>query len=186
MTNNRGSIGSGKLFYAMLSPIFMACRTSAYMPPVAKKPRKRLRTFFREWREFRGLKQNRVAELLEIEPSTLSRLEQGKSPYDQDMLERLAEIYECEPAEILAVDPNREPRPPSNAPPEWTLQVVGWTLQALGHSSHEAAVIVGFVRELVQAPLNGVAAENPEFALRLRFEDAMRAFPARYSQGKGE
>lgn len=155
------------------------------MAPVPKKPRKRLQTFFREWREYRGLKQNRVAEMLAVEPSTLSRLEQGKSPYDQDMLERLAEIYECQPSDILSTDPNENP-PTSNVPHEWTLQVVNWTLQALGHNQHEAAVIVGFVRELVQAPQTGIAAENPEFALRLRFEDAIRAFPARYSQVKGD
>jgi transcriptional regulator with XRE-family HTH domain len=186
MGSKYASIGARKKFYAALSPISRACAKSVHMPPVAKKPRKRLRTFFREWREFRGLKQNRVAEMLETEPSTLSRLETGKSPYDQDMLERLAEIYECEPGELLSTYPNNDEPATNNAPPEWTLQVVDWTLQALGHDKTETAVILGFVRELVSAPLTGIAAENPSFALRLRFEDAMRAFPARYSQEKAE
>jgi transcriptional regulator with XRE-family HTH domain len=77
------------------------------MAPVKKTPRQRNRTFFREWREHRGLKQYEAAERLEVEPSTLSRIESGESPYDQDMLERMALAYRCDPADLLAIDPQR-------------------------------------------------------------------------------
>lgn len=75
------------------------------MPPVKRQPRRRNRTYFKEWREFRVLKQYEAAERLDVEPSTLSRLESGESPYDQDMLERMAVAYKCQPSDLLAVNP---------------------------------------------------------------------------------
>jgi len=75
------------------------------MPPIAKPPRQRQRTFLREWRQKRGLKQYEAAERLEIEPSTLSRLENGQSPYDQDILERIALIYGCESSDLISINP---------------------------------------------------------------------------------
>lgn len=38
----------------------------------------------------------------------LSKIENGKSPYSQRVIEALAEIYSCEPWELLAKDPNKE------------------------------------------------------------------------------
>lgn len=81
------------------------------MPPIPKKPRERQKTFFKEWREFRDLKQYEVADKLEIEPSTLSRLERGASPYDQDFLERLALVLGCDPEDLLSINP-LQPSPP--------------------------------------------------------------------------
>ena len=75
------------------------------MPPVKRPPRERRQVFFREWRMKKGLKQYQAAERLDIEPSTLSRLESGESPYDQDILERLALLYMCEPSDLLSVNP---------------------------------------------------------------------------------
>jgi DNA-binding transcriptional regulator YiaG len=66
------------------------------------------------------------------------------------------------------------------------LQVVEWTYQALGHDEDEAAVLAGFLREIVQAPRSGAAAENPQLALRLRFEDAMHKYYTRYAQEKAD
>lgn len=81
------------------------------MPPRKKTTRERQKTFFKEWRDFRGRKQNEVAELLGVEPSTLSRLERGLSPYDQDVLEKLSLIYLCDPEDLLSIDPLK-PDPP--------------------------------------------------------------------------
>lgn len=75
------------------------------MPPVKKPERERQRTYFAEWREFRGLKQFEAADRLEIDASTLSRLENGKSPYDQDILERLALLYRCDADDLLSNNP---------------------------------------------------------------------------------
>lgn len=76
------------------------------MPPVKRPPRRRARTFFREWREYRDRKQGEVAALIDIDPGTLSRLEHGKTPYDQDILEKLALVYGCEPEDLISVNPN--------------------------------------------------------------------------------
>jgi transcriptional regulator with XRE-family HTH domain len=75
------------------------------MAPVPKKPRERNRTFLREWRDFRKLSQEEVAERLEIDRSTISRIERGESPYDQDVLEKLALVYGCDPEDMLSINP---------------------------------------------------------------------------------
>lgn len=75
------------------------------MPPVKRQPGTRRPTFFREWREHRGLKQYEAAERLGIEPSTLSRLEKGHSPYDQDIVEKMSLVYGCDVADLLTVNP---------------------------------------------------------------------------------
>ena len=75
------------------------------MPPVKKKPRVRRSAFFKEWREFREFKQYEGAERIGVDPATMSRLESGKTPYDQDILEKLALAYRCEPGDLLRVNP---------------------------------------------------------------------------------
>lgn len=75
------------------------------MPQVRKPPPKRAPHFLREWRLHRELNQEQASERLEIERSTLSRIETGKVPYNQDLLERAALAYGCDPADLLNVDP---------------------------------------------------------------------------------
>lgn len=75
------------------------------MPPIKRPSRARQRTFFAEWREFRGLKQYEAAEKIDVDPSTLSRLEAGKIPYDQDILERMAQAFGCDPEDLLSINP---------------------------------------------------------------------------------
>lgn len=75
------------------------------MPPIARPKRRRLRTFLREWRKFRHLTQIQASERIGVEQSTLSRLERGESPYDQDFLERAAYAYMCDPADLLMRNP---------------------------------------------------------------------------------
>lgn len=75
------------------------------MPPV-RKPRPKLRrTFLKEWRDYRGLTQEQAADRLNIDRSTLSRIERGESPYNQGLLEAAAEAYRCEPWDLLNVNP---------------------------------------------------------------------------------
>lgn len=78
------------------------------MPPRARPKRKRQRTFLRQWREHRHLTQEQVAERLHIDRTTLSRIERGVSPYDQDFLEAAAYAYMCEPADLIMRDPTRD------------------------------------------------------------------------------
>lgn len=48
---------------------------------------------------------------LGIEQGTLSKLERGVLPYNQDLLERAALAYGCDPYDILTINP-LEPSPP--------------------------------------------------------------------------
>lgn len=74
------------------------------------------RPYLREWRKHRGLTQEQVIDrlallddpLLPATGASLSRLENGKQPYGQRILEALAEIYETEPGYLLARDPSKE------------------------------------------------------------------------------
>jgi transcriptional regulator with XRE-family HTH domain len=77
------------------------------MPPRIgfKRPRQRRRTFFKEWREHRGLSQERLAERLETSVASVSRIEAGKQPYTQDYLEALATALQADPASLLMRNP---------------------------------------------------------------------------------
>lgn len=65
----------------------------------------RRRHFVREWRQYRGLSQDRLAERLEMSKASLSRIESGKQPYTQDVLEALAYALACEPADLIVRNP---------------------------------------------------------------------------------
>lgn len=75
------------------------------MPPVPKPKRNRQPTFLREWRKHRGLTLAKASERFDIDPSTLSRIERGAVPYDQDFLEQAADAYRCEVADLLVRNP---------------------------------------------------------------------------------
>ena len=75
-------------------------RTLAAMKKVEKRP-----IFFREWREYRGLSQERVAERMEVSQDYLSRMERGERRYNQHFLEALAWALNCEPADLIMRNP---------------------------------------------------------------------------------
>ena len=79
------------------------------MAPVKKPPHKLGRQYLREWRLSKRpeLTQAKVADALDIDQSVISRLETGKTPYEQIMLERLAKLYGCEPADLIHGPPGR-------------------------------------------------------------------------------
>lgn len=79
--------------------------------------------FLREWRKHRELTLEQVAERVEIlsqawadaetgtraismTHATLSRIERGKMPYNQHLIELLAEIYQTNIASLLIRDPS--------------------------------------------------------------------------------
>lgn len=74
------------------------------MPPIPK-PRPRYRTFLRHWREFKNLTQEAAGDRIGIDRTTLSKIERGLVPYDQALLERAADAYGCEPADLIMRDP---------------------------------------------------------------------------------
>jgi transcriptional regulator with XRE-family HTH domain len=84
----------------------------------------RARHFLREWREFKDytleqmaeriplVSQNRVVregegKAITMTHATLSRIERGKLPYNQHLLEVLAEIYQTDVASLLMRDPSQ-------------------------------------------------------------------------------
>lgn len=75
------------------------------MPPVAKPKRQRSRHFLRQWRNHKGLSQEEAADRADIDRSTLSRIEAGAVPYNQDLLERLALAYGCDPQDLITINP---------------------------------------------------------------------------------
>lgn len=72
--------------------------------------------YFKEWRKYRHLTQEQVIDrlaamedpLIPQTTASLSRLENGKQPYTQRSLEALAEVYQCEPEQLLGRDPYKE------------------------------------------------------------------------------
>lgn len=70
-----------------------------------KRPAYR-QTFIRQWREHRGLTQEALAERVGTTHATLSRLERGKHPYGQELLERIADALRTDVASLLMRDPS--------------------------------------------------------------------------------
>ncbi len=82
-----------------------ACLLAAVL--VTERAMSSTRPFFlKQWREYRGLSQQRLAERLDTSKGYISDLERGKRRYNQDMLELLADALNCEPADILMRDPS--------------------------------------------------------------------------------
>ncbi|WP_412545791.1 helix-turn-helix domain-containing protein [Maricaulis sp. MIT060901] len=63
------------------------------------------KTFIREWRKHRERSQEWLADAIGITTASLSRIENGKQPYNQRQLEQIAEALECTPADLLSVEP---------------------------------------------------------------------------------
>lgn len=77
-------------------------------PKPARRP-----TFIRAWRKHRGLTLSQLADRLSVEievdisEGQLSRIERGETPYSQDILEALAAVLRCEPADLIMRDPTQ-------------------------------------------------------------------------------
>lgn len=67
--------------------------------------RERQRWFLKEWRTFRGLTQQQLADRLDTTKSVISALENGKQRWNQDILELAAEALNCDPVDIIVRDP---------------------------------------------------------------------------------
>lgn len=64
------------------------------------------KTFIREWRKHRGLTLEQLAERLGgFTAGSLSRIERGRQPYNQGLLEAIGVALLCEPADLLAKSP---------------------------------------------------------------------------------
>ena len=63
------------------------------------------RHFIRQWRKYRGLTQEQLAERIGIARSYLTKIERGDRRYDQPFLEHAAEALRCEPGDLVMRDP---------------------------------------------------------------------------------
>lgn len=81
------------------------------MPPrIGSNTFRKRRTFFKEWREFRGLTQDEALARLgvlgvDFSKPSISRMENGHQPYSEPILCALAEVYQCEPSDLISRDP---------------------------------------------------------------------------------
>lgn len=62
-------------------------------------------TFIRQWREFRGLTLEQLADRVGTTHASLSRIERGKQPYVQPLLEAIAEALMTDPASLIIRNP---------------------------------------------------------------------------------
>jgi transcriptional regulator with XRE-family HTH domain len=77
-------------------------------PKPARRP-----TFIRAWRQHRELTLAQLTDRLSVElevdisEGQLSRIERGQTPYGQDILEAIAHVLRCQPADLLMRDPTQ-------------------------------------------------------------------------------
>ena len=64
--------------------------------------------FLREWREHKGYTLEEAGEAVGISHAQLGRIERRLQPYNQGLLEALAELYGTEPASLVMRNP-KEP-----------------------------------------------------------------------------
>ncbi len=67
--------------------------------------KQRRRTFLREWRKYRNLTQQQLADRIDASTGLISQIENGQTAYTQGTLEALADALQCEPADVLMRDP---------------------------------------------------------------------------------
>jgi transcriptional regulator with XRE-family HTH domain len=65
------------------------------------------RTYFREWRKYRGHTLEVAAELSGMSVASVSAIERGTQNPSNRALDALAKAYDCEPAQLLSLDPGR-------------------------------------------------------------------------------
>lgn len=78
------------------------------MAPVPKPQARRTKHYFREWREKAGLTQDQAMGRLGWSQSKISRIENGKNPYNEDDLAAAARAYDCSPTDLIEVNPLKD------------------------------------------------------------------------------
>jgi transcriptional regulator with XRE-family HTH domain len=89
------------------------------MPRRVAHQRHRRPVYIRQWREYRELSQEQLADRLEMSAAQLSRIETGKQGYTQDFLEACADALRTDVPSLLMRDPLRED--PSDPNSIWSL-----------------------------------------------------------------
>lgn len=63
------------------------------------------RWYLKQWRKHRGYNQERMAELSELSLGYYNEVETGKRRYNQDLLEKFADVLQCDIADLITRDP---------------------------------------------------------------------------------
>lgn len=111
MTRNKRS---SDLFRLPVTTIDLAVAYAATMPRrTAKGSKTYQRTFIREWRQHHKLSQRKLVDMVcedesiaSFSTASLSRIENGKQPYQQPLLEAIARALGCKPVDLLAGGPD--------------------------------------------------------------------------------
>lgn len=82
-----------------------ASRNILFMPIRYKKKGKRRRHFLKAWRLYRGFTQQYMVDHMGTSTATISRTENGITPYNQDFVEDWADLVFSDVASILSVYP---------------------------------------------------------------------------------
>lgn len=85
----------------------MAKKTAPRVTPRFKATVRR-RIFLQQWRKYRNLTQEELADRVGMSKGNISQLEQGVQGYSQEGLEALAEALQCDPGQLLNVDPSKD------------------------------------------------------------------------------
>lgn len=77
---------------------------------VIPRPKKRLYGphYLRQWREKKNMTLEQVGESVGISHAQLGRIERRVQKYNQELLERLAELYGVSTASLIVRDPSKE------------------------------------------------------------------------------
>ena len=75
---------------------------------IGQGARKLRRTYFREWRDHRGLTQAQLAERMGTTKAAVSKMELGQNVYNQSSLEAWAEALQCEPSDLISRGPKAD------------------------------------------------------------------------------
>lgn len=86
----------------------MQLRLSSMAKGSSNRGKGEVNHYVREWRKYRGLTQERLAERTPFTFGAISQLETGRTKYTQDMLEALAVALNCTPGDLLNVNPLKE------------------------------------------------------------------------------
>jgi transcriptional regulator with XRE-family HTH domain len=71
------------------------------------RPAPKARHFLREWRKFRGYTLEQAAERVGMTHQNLGKIERGKVPYNETLLDLLADIYRADKGSLIMRDPSR-------------------------------------------------------------------------------
>jgi transcriptional regulator with XRE-family HTH domain len=80
---------------------------------IGQKNARPRRTFFREWREYRDLTQEQVAERMGTNKAMISKIERGQVMYSEGSLNAFADAVSAEPRDLISRPPPAKDTPPT-------------------------------------------------------------------------